>query len=162
MNRVHLLALAIILLLGVLLWLLYPRLAALIVTKEPALLWQVEAESDCDLHRQACRITLPDGRWVELSMGPGPIRVLVPFAIRVQAPGLELKTITVDLNGVDMNMGFNRPILKPTGDGHFEGNGLLPMCVLDRMTWRAQVLLDTPEGRGIAVFYFDTTRRGGS
>lgn len=159
MNRLPLLAVIAILLCGVLLWLLYPRLASLTATHEPTLLWQVEEQGDCDLHRQACRVAVGPEQWVELAIAPRPIGMLTPFVIRVQTHGLAPEAVSVDFNGVDMNMGYNRPKLAAMGEGLFEAGGLLPMCVLETMRWRAQVLVDMPEGRGIAAFEFDTTRK---
>jgi hypothetical protein len=159
MYRIALPLLSALILLGVLAFLLYPRLINS-PSHEPRVLWQLEGDSGCDLHRQACRVNLDQGQWVELSLEPRPVRVLTPFTIQVSVAGMELDKVQVDLNGVDMNMGYNRPLLEPVAEGRYEATGLLPMCVLERMTWRAQVLLDTPQGRGVAVFYFDTTRRG--
>jgi hypothetical protein len=37
---------------------------------------------------------------------------------------------------------------------------MLPVCVRERMTWEARVLLHLPDGTLAAPFRFETTRRG--
>ena len=115
------------------------------------------AEPDCDLHTAPCRAWLPDGRWVELEISPRPIEMLRPLELQVRAGGLAAGAARVDIAGEDMYMGFNRPELAADGNG-FAGSGILPMCVTDSMTWRATVLLDTPEGTVAAPFRFTTWR----
>jgi hypothetical protein len=159
MSRVAGLIVFAALLLAVLAWMLYPRFADLLDDNVLPVLWQVEADAQCDLHSGPCRVDMPDGGLVELALSPRPVRPLVPFTIEVRYQGRELTAMSVDFNGVDMNMGFNRPILQQVAPGTYRGEGLLPTCVLDRMTWRAQVLLDGRDGRAIAAFDFDTTRR---
>ena len=159
MSRLAGLAVFALALLLVLALMLYPRLSERLDETELPILWQVMADEDCDLHSGPCRIGLPDGGEVEVEVEPRPIRTLVPFAITVRHQGRELNTVSVDLNGVDMNMGFNRPVLEQVVPGIYRGETLLPTCVLERMTWRAQILLDGNDGRGIASVDFDTTRR---
>ena len=125
----------------------------------PSVLWQIEAEPGCDLHQGPCRAGLADGQWVELRITPQPIRMLSPLSLDVTLEGVAAEQVVIDFNGVDMNMGYNRPRLTPSEPQQFRGEGILPMCVLDQMTWRAQVVIDTPQGRGVANFYFDTFRR---
>ncbi len=132
-----------------------------------ALLWQrlqipadarvFHAPADCDLHVGPCRAELPDGGWVELTVAPRPIEMLVPLELSVRSAGLEIEAARIDFAGEDMYMGYNRPELAP-GERGFTGQGILPMCVTDSMTWRTSVLLDTPEGPIAAVFRFKTWR----
>ena len=160
MSRLPLLAMIAILLCGVLLWLLYPRIASLTVKAGPAPLWQQVAAEDCDLHRQACRVDLPGGGWLELSLEPRPVRMLSPFDIRVHLAGLPVDSVAVDFSGVEMDMGYNRPQLTRVGDDRYEATGILPMCVGDSMTWQARVLLQQAGGLGVVSFRFETSRRG--
>jgi hypothetical protein len=158
MPRVTALSFAVLVLLVVLGWLLQPRLAGLLGDGDQPLLWLADADDACDLHTGPCRAVLEDGGWVELSIEPRPIRMLYPFTIEVRHEGVAPGTVSVDFSGKEMEMGFNRPRLQPVEPGVFRGDGLLPMCVLERMTWRVQVLMDSAEGRGVAVYHFETTR----
>lgn len=40
----------------------------------------------------------------------------------------------------------------------YQGTGMLPICVRERMTWEARVLLDLPDGLLLAPFRFETAR----
>lgn len=133
-----------------------------------ALVWQrlqlpsdarvVTAPADCNLHAGPCRAILPEGGWIELDISPRPIEMLVPLDLQVRIRGLEADGARVDFAGEEMYMGHNRPELKQV-EGGFAGQGILPMCVTDSMTWRTSVLVDTPEGPVAAVFRFETWRR---
>ncbi len=159
MKRLILPLALIVLLGGVLLWLLVPRLQALLDGEQTNLLWQLEGAAACDLHHGPCRAKLGEGQWVELAISPHPIRMLQQLTLQVSVVGLPAEQVQIDFNGVEMNMGYNRPRLEKQADGVFVGDGILPLCVLESMTWRARVLLDSPPGRGVADFYFVTSRR---
>ncbi|MFW5454321.1 hypothetical protein [Thioalkalivibrio sulfidiphilus] len=158
MPRLTVLSFAALILLVLLAWLLQPRLAALLSDGDQPPAWLAEADGDCDLHAGPCRVSLEGGGWVELEIEPRPIRMLYPFTIEVRHEGVAAETVAVDFSGKEMEMGFNRPRLQQVETGVFRGDGLLPMCVLQRMTWRVQVLMDGAGGRGVAVYHFETTR----
>lgn len=113
----------------------------------------------CDLRRGPCTARFPGGGELTFEVVPNAIPILVPLTLRVAIQGLQASGVEVDFAGVDMNMGFNRVSLVAVGGGRFEGEGMLPTCVRDRMTWEAKVLLQSPAGLLAAPFRFDTTRR---
>ncbi|MDD3610270.1 MAG: hypothetical protein PHI49_11025 [Halothiobacillaceae bacterium] len=119
------------------------------------------APADCDLQQSRCRADFGDGRSIELSLSPRPIRTLATLRIEVRTQGLNPRGAEVDFSGVEMYMGYNRPKLAPTGEaGVFAAPSMLPLCVEDSMTWHVQVLLDTPEGPVRGIFKLSTTERG--
>lgn len=113
----------------------------------------------CDLRSGPCRARFPDGGELTFEIMPRVIPVLVPLQVRVEAEGLEARGMEVDFAGVDMNMGFNRIALTATGKGRYEGEGMLPTCVRNRMLWEAKVLVKTPSGLIAAPFRFETRSR---
>lgn len=116
----------------------------------------VQPDPACDLQRSDCTVDLPDGGKMTLSLGGKPVPLVRPFAIVVQTSGDEPSRVEVDFEGVDMNMGLNRPQLLAAGNGRFVGETTLPVCVTGAMAWQATVLLDF-EGRQVAVpFAFST------
>lgn len=124
--------------------LLMPK-ADIIATPDPA----------CDLHRGACRVTLPSGGSLSFSLTPRPIPVITPLEVHVELEGANADRVSVDFAGVSMNMGFNRPGLEPVAGAagrHFSGQATLPVCVTGRMTWQATVLVESGAQR-IAVPY---------
>jgi len=113
-------------------------------------------EPGCDLHRRACVARLPDGGRIELSITPRPIPMLEALQVEVKITGLDADKVEVDLAGVDMNMGFNRPELTATGAGVFRGEAALPVCVTGKMAWAATVIVESGRRHIAAPFHFNS------
>jgi hypothetical protein len=64
--------------------------------------------------------------------------------------------VEIDFAGVDMDMGYNRPLLQEATDGVFKGEATLPVCVTGRMTWQATVLVEIGRTRIAVPFRFVT------
>jgi len=114
-----------------------------------------EPETGCDLQRQACTATLPEGGRLTFSIAPRSIPVVAPLELSVELDGLAASGVAVDFAGVGMNMGFNRPALSSVGPGRFVGAATLPVCVTGRMTWQATVLVESGTKRYAIPFRFD-------
>ena len=67
-----------------------------------------------------------------------------------------IRVVVIDFSGVDMDMGYNRPLLQEATDGVFKGEATLPVCVTGRMTWQATVLVETGRTRIAVPFRFVT------
>ena len=156
-----------------LLWLAVTVLAltaiAVAVYKAWPLLYPQTAERaplnpDCDLRLGACSVRFQSRGSVRLDIHPRGIPVLRPLQIQVELDALPTpQRVEVDFAGFDMDMGYNRVVLHagsdPGGDtGSYSGSGMLPICVRDRMTWEARVLLYLPDGILAAPFRFETRR----
>ncbi|NEX20510.1 hypothetical protein G3480_09340 [Thiorhodococcus mannitoliphagus] len=134
--------------LGYKLWpLLYPEVAEV-----------AEINRGCDLRQGACEVVFGTGGSVVLDIRPRGVPPAVPLSLSLEVQGLEVESVEVDFAGVDMYMGFNRIALSERSPRHYEGRGMIPVCVRDRMTWEARVLLLTPRGLLAAPFRFDTVR----
>lgn len=127
-----------------------------LLNPEPVL--SAPLDPSCDLRLGPCTAIFPGGQ-LSFEIQPRSIPVLAPLTLRVEVRGLEPSGVEVDFSGVDMNMGFNRVGLQSAGVGGFEGQGMLPTCVRDRMAWEAKVLVQTPAGLLAAPFRFETIRR---
>lgn len=106
--------------------------------------------SDCDLNRDTCAARLPDGSRIEFAIDPRPIPTLRPLKLSLTAPGMTPSKVEVDLAGVSMNMGYNRPLLTAVAAGRYEGQATLPVCVSGAMDWQATVLIEDG-GRTISI-----------
>jgi hypothetical protein len=125
----------------------------------PGKVTDLPAGSPCDLQHGPCSTRLPNGGRLEFSIGPRPIPVLKPIRLQARVAGVAARSVEVDFAATDMDMGFNRVALKPAGDGNFTGQGMLPVCVRNRMSWRASVLIDAGGGAKLSIpFLFDTVR----
>lgn len=113
--------------------------------------------STCDLGQGACMIALPEGGQVEVEISPRPILALKALQLRASVVGAEVSKVEVDFSGMDMNMGFNRPILENTGNGKFSGQATLPVCITGKMPWEATVLITRGRTVIAAPFRFEAS-----
>ena len=114
----------------------------------------LDAATGCDLNVSRCAVDLPDGGRLELSITPQPIPVVKPLQIEARFSGAVARRVELDFSGRSMEMGPNRTVLAPAGEGVFRGNAMLPVCVTGRMDWRATLFVDTARGRLAARFDF--------
>lgn len=125
----------------------------------------------CDLLQQACSLSFASGGEVRLTIRPRGIPPAHPLELEVRLEGLPApQRVEIDFRGVDMDMGFNRTELEPqqgarpdpaedaVAGSRWAGTGMLPVCVRDRMTWEAQVLLHYPQRLLAAPFRFLSQR----
>lgn len=112
----------------------------------------------CDLTQSACHADLGMRAELWLTLGEEPVP-LDPLDIDVRVQGIEAERVVVDFIGRNMNMGINRFVLSDQGNGHFKGQGQLGVCSVDEMPWRAQVLIETADGRRGSWFDFEVKRR---
>ena len=112
----------------------------------------VHPDSACNLQRGPCRVELPGGGSVELAMGTLPIPLVKPFEVRVTTQAFSPSRVEVDFAGVDMNMGYNRPVFAPRGNGVHAAEVTLPVCITGQMDWQATVLIEAGSQR-IAIPY---------
>lgn len=127
--------------------------------------WKLQPKSDvslalstCNPSEQACLVKLPEGGQFEFSVAPRPIPTLQPFTMQIEVSGIQPDKVEVDFSGVGMNMGYNRPQLKPVLPGRYEGSTSLPVCVTGTMEWRATVLLESGRKVIAAPFQFSAGR----
>jgi len=110
--------------------------------------------SSCNVGKQACVATLPDGGQLEFSIEPRPIPSLKPLQLQATIRGSKVRRIEVDLVGADMKMGFNRPVLEER-NGRYSGLASLPVCVTGKMAWQATVLVETGKQLVAIPFRFE-------
>jgi len=115
-------------------------------------------DKSCNLEAGFCEAHFPDNVQVAFSITPHPIEGLKPLQLQVKTKGIDAQTVEVDFRGLGMNMGFNRPRLTEDAKGKYSGTGTLFVCILDRMTWEATVLVSTSDGVYAAPFRFETVR----
>lgn len=117
----------------------------------------VEASSACDLHTQSCEVTLNDGSLLSLDIEPKTIPLMKPLHFKV-ASSIDLPKIEIKLFATNMNMGLHTITLKQTTKGIYEGEGVLPTCVVGNMIWQANVILNETSKSSGAVFTFKTDK----
>lgn len=120
--------------------------------------YEVVAENkDCDLAQQPCEIS-KDQIMLKAELNPKPIETEKSLVLTVKTNSENQIPIAVDITGASLNMGYMRPSFKKISKAIFEVEFRLPVCDLEKMKWKAQVILNTPEQKKTAVnFYFFTT-----
>ena len=116
---------------------------------------QVLVHVDCDVNQGPCKVILPNGGYLVMTIAPHPIPVLKPLSIEVELDGYEAQAMQIDFSGVDMDMGFNRVKLLPSAPGRFSGQASLPVCITGAMRWRASLVMEGQGGILTLPFVFD-------
>ena len=127
----------------------------------PRIISTLPFDPDCDLRAGACVTKLSDNAKVSFAIEPRTIPLLQELQLAVTVNGYSVDKVEVDLNGVDMNMGFNRVELESMGNGHFSGTGQLSVCTLDIMEWEARVLLYQKDDVTVVPYRFITVKSKG-
>lgn len=122
----------------------------------PAVLAQAPVDVSCNLREQPCSVEFNDGTRVWLSLEPRYLPPLKPLAVEIRVEGRETSGAELDLVGLNMKMGYNRPAIPQAGPNLYRGTLTIPVCVRERMDWEATILLRTPEGLLAAPFRFST------
>jgi hypothetical protein len=116
------------------------------------------ADPSCRIDATACKAVFSDGTLVSLSIEQSPPRPLEPLDFHARVTGMVPRKVTVELAGITMNMGPNRIALKSAGNGLFQGQGMVPVCIRDRMEWQAIVRMETRGGVYEVPFHFHVSR----
>ena len=109
----------------------------------------------CDLHTSDCNATLGDGRPVRFGITPRPVPVMTPLALTLVDHGLDRDELSVQIYGLNMNMGRYEYPLRRDENGTFRGKGMIPSCV-GQMQWRINVIADYPTHR-VGTYFTLTT-----
>lgn len=142
----------------------YPSAAvivAMLIAAAAGFLWLPRADvtlplvEGCRLDRQACSAALPGGGRVGMALEPRPVPTSSPMRVIVTVEGAQAERVTVDFEGVDMNMGLHRLPLA-AADGRHVGETTLPVCVTGRMVWQATVMLEVGRNNITVPFRFES------
>jgi hypothetical protein len=74
------------------------------------------------------------------------VRTMQPAAVSLRWEGAAVESVTVSFTMVGMDMGDNRYRLLPDGQGGWNGQAVLPVCVKGRSDWVAEVTLKEQGG----------------
>lgn len=110
------------------------------------------ATINCQAHKGPC--SLPIGNeTVTLEITPRPVTAMQDSAFKVTISGNHpAQAPYLDLGMPAMKMGPNRVLLKPSGNGTYQGKGVIVRCMSGRRIWFANVVVP---GAGEAKFVFD-------
>jgi hypothetical protein len=107
---------------------------------------------NCNIQQTACIQQLA-GSKITFDVHPKPVKAMKDLRFQLSIVGKQPDADPyIDLGMPGMDMGPNRVELKPTGNGVFEGKGIIVRCPSGRRTWSAKVTLP---GCGMVEFIFD-------
>ena len=108
----------------------------------------------CDLNKKPCDFKIQNEQFsIELEKTEVRPQYENKFIIKSKnIQGQKLIPVEVDLEGIDLSMGFNRPAVTPKTD-HYESEFTLPICELKKMNWKATVIFKDPKNNYSAVQY---------
>ena len=111
-----------------------------------------DAQINCEAHKGVCSQSLGN-HTISLEIMPRPVKAMQDLIFKVSVSGKPPSAPPyIDLGMPSMRMGPNRVLLKPAGQGYYEGKGVLVRCYSGRRTWFANVII--PEA-GAVKFIFD-------
>jgi hypothetical protein len=111
----------------------------------------------CDLRLGPCGQRV-GGRRLSFSISPTSIPLMQPLKLLVEVDGPAVQGVSVEIRGLNMDMGLNRNRLVQAGRGRWEGETILPVCSQRTMRWEAAVRVDGGDGRFEVPFLFHTRR----
>ncbi len=100
-----------------------------------------DSEINCDAHKGVCTQSLGNNT-VSLEIAPRPVKTMQDLVFKVSISGNPpSKSPYIDLGMPAMKMGPNRVLLKPAGQGYYEGKSVIVRCPSGRRTWFANVII---------------------
>ena len=118
----------------------------------------VTSDTTCDLHQSACDVRLSDGSPLRLEIEPKSIPLMQPLHFKVTT-SLDVPILEIKLFATNMNMGLHTIKLKQTTTkGLYEGDGMLPTCIMGNMVWQANVIINEKNKSQGAIFSFQTDK----
>ena len=93
--------------------------------------------SDCDLRLGGCEIDA-SGQELTFTIDPRDIQALRPLKVSANFHGNvgDLpESVSVEFEGVNMDMGYNRFVLEPSNSGLYTARAMLPACTAETMHW---------------------------
>jgi hypothetical protein len=109
---------------------------------------------NCDVHSGSCKQRLNELD-VILEISPRPVKAMQELQFKLTLSGRkQMPTASpyIDLGMPGMNMGPNRVILTPVGQGMYTGQGIIVRCPSGKRIWQA--IVTVPEN-GTVKFIFD-------
>lgn len=94
---------------------------------------------DCDLSKSVCEITINNQDTFTLKLNPQPLKTESAVNVELLANSLNYEPQSIDISGVELNMGYIRPEFDKTGPSIFKTSFFLPVCELKEMSWEVTV-----------------------
>lgn len=116
------------------------------------------ASSDCNLQSGKCSLRFSDSTEISLDITPKPISALIPLAFDIKTSNDAFSTLSIQVTGINMDMGNTQFPIPKTAAQQFTGEGILPICTQSTMLWRIRAIFTNAQGQRFgADFPLETT-----
>lgn len=114
---------------------------------------------NCNLQVSPCVVQMPYGSEVKFDIDPRPVVMNQRIYTMVDAINHSLDSAQLDLKGIEMDMGYNRPILKDIENKHlFKQQIYMPACTSDFMHWQMTYIISYQQKKYSVVFKIKTEK----
>ena len=111
---------------------------------------------ECNPNIERCDAMLIDNTHLSLDIEPKPVPLMKTIRFRVTIEDPSLPFVEATLFATNMNMGLHTFKLLSKGNGLYEGEGMLPTCIVGNMIWQTNIVLNKPAKSIGATFFFQT------
>ncbi len=116
----------------------------------------VKQSKSCNLHKEACSVTLKDGSIVTLDITPRPIPLMKPIKLHITTKNVNLNKLDLKIFATNMNMGLIEKPIKRVKKDTYEAEITLPTCIVGGMIWDVNIIANKLSKSVGAVFEFQT------
>jgi len=114
---------------------------------------ELSADPACDLQQGPCGTRLPGGASVILAIEPRPVKAMKPLTFSLTTTGIDVRSATLRIAGVNMDMGIiHYELLRGESGSLFTAQGILPVCSSSIMIWNLRATISTGQ-QALAVSY---------
>lgn len=115
----------------------------------------IENNTQCDLQKGLCNLELMTGEKIQVEITPRPISANQKQKVVLTIQNSFWKVLSIDLTGVEMDMGFNRSEFKKSKSNEYITEFILDACTLNEIKWRLLFLFEKDSKEKIGIpFYF--------
>ncbi len=114
---------------------------------------------DCDLSVEDCSIPTFNNKKMTLKILNKPVVTEKNLKFHVSVEDDAYKPIEIDIEGINLNMGYIRPLLSESAKDQFTGEFYLPVCELSEMKWKVKLISETKDKNQVAFIYYLTTQQ---
>lgn len=116
------------------------------------------ATPGCDLQSDKCSVRFSNNTAVTINITPKPVKALSPLAFDVRTSNDVFSNLSIQVTGINMNMGNTQFPIPKTAAQQFAGDGILPICTQSTMLWRIRAIFTNSQGQQFAAdFPLETT-----
>ena len=112
---------------------------------------------NCPIKEKMCEISDQDFGKIQFEIQKKPFFMNEAIPVQISSER-ELSEVQVELEGIEMDMGYNKPLLKGSGK-KFNGRLFIPMCTSKKMTYKMTFHLQSKSKSHSYVFILPVTSK---